>query len=172
MQAISRGLRACVGTHNHNIRLITVTAADLVKGGKKEHRGRNEHTTVDSDDEWDLRTLLPMLHKQTFLCAFCLRYWILRLRFLCPSLPSAAEAVSKMLEHNVGSIAVTRRGRCVYRCNPALLPLGSRLIRPLPRRAYRLVMPAASLQSNRHRLRARLLTQSTQARKECDLVDR
>ena len=171
MQAISRGLRACVGTHNHNIRLITVTAADLVKGGKKEHRGRNEHATVDSDDEWDPRTLLPMIHKQTFLVHF-VAILDSSTAFLCPSLPSAAEAVSKMLEHNVGSIAVTRRGRCVYRCNPAPLPLGSRLIRPPPRRAYRLVMPAASLQSNRHRLRARLLTQSTQARKECDLADR
>ena len=60
MQAISRGLRACVGTHKHNIRLITVTAADLVKGGKNEHRGRNEKSTIDSDDEWDPRTLLPI----------------------------------------------------------------------------------------------------------------
>ncbi len=47
-----------------------------------------------------------------------------------PSLQSAADAVAKMLEHNVGSIAVTRRGRCtgvLLICSTASLLMPYRL---------------------------------------------
>jgi hypothetical protein len=49
---ISRGL-ACAVLRNGGRNVHFVTAADLVRGDQKLHRGRYEHATVESDEEWD-----------------------------------------------------------------------------------------------------------------------
>jgi hypothetical protein len=52
MQSIGRLGLACIGRSGaRNVHFVT--AADLVRGDKKQHHGRYEHGTIESDQEWD-----------------------------------------------------------------------------------------------------------------------
>ncbi len=62
---ISRG-RACAVLRNGCRNVHFVTAADLVRGDQKLHRGRYEHATVESDEEWD-----PSVYKVHILSIVC-----------------------------------------------------------------------------------------------------